>query len=105
MFPKNMNEMMRQAQKMQQKMVKVQEELENREISATVGGGMVEAKVNGKGNLLSLRLEKDVVDANDIDMLVDLIVAAVNQAQRQASETMEQEMGALTGGLKLPGMF
>ena len=105
MFPKNMNEMMRQAQKMQQKMLKMQEELENREVSATVGGGMVEARVNGKGNLLGLRLEKEVVDPNDIDMLVDLIVAAVSQAQRQASETMEQEMGSITGGLKMPGMF
>lgn len=105
MFPKNMNEMMRQAQKMQQKMMKMQEELEAREVSATVGGGMVEARVNGKGNLVGLRLEKDVVDPEDIDMLTDLIIAAVGQAQRQASETMEQEMGSITGGLKMPGLF
>ena len=102
---KNMNEIMRQAQKMQQKMQKIQEELESREIAATVGGGMVEAKVNGKGQMLALRLEKEVVDPQDIDMLTDLIVAAVSEAQRQASEMMEREMSGITGGFKMPGMF
>ena len=105
MFPKNMNEIMKQAQRMQQKMSKMQEELQAKELSATAGGGMVEATVNGKGQLLGLRLEKDVVDPSDIDMLCDLIVAAVAEAQRQASEMMEKEMGAITGGLKMPGMF
>ena len=102
---KNMNEIMRQAQKMQKKMQQMQEELENREVSATVGGGMVEAKVNGKGQLLALRVEKDVVDPEDVEMLSDLIVAAVAEAQRQASEMMEQEMSSITGGFKMPGMF
>ena len=102
---KNMNEIMRQAQKMQQKMQKMQEELESREVAATSGGGMVEAVVNGKGHLLSLHLEKDVVDPQDIDMLTDLILAAVNEAQRQASEMMESEMSGITGGFKMPGMF
>ena len=105
MFPKNMNEIMKQAQRMQQQMTKMQEELQARELSATAGGGMVEATVNGKGQLLNLRLEKDVVDPADVDMLCDLIVAAVAEAQRQANEMMEREMGAITGGLKMPGMF
>ena len=105
MFPKNMNEIMKQAQRMQQKMSKMQEELQAKELSATAGGGMVEATVNGKGQLLGLRLEKDVVDPSDIDMLCDLIIAAVAEAQRQASEMMEKEMGAITGDLKMPGMF
>ncbi len=102
---RNMNEIMRQAQKMQQKMQKMQEELEGREVAATSGGGMVEAKVNGKGQLLALRLEKEIVDPNDIDMLTDLVVAAVSEAQRQAAEMMEKEMGSITGGFKMPGMF
>ncbi|MDR1397753.1 MAG: YbaB/EbfC family nucleoid-associated protein [Desulfarculales bacterium] len=105
MFPKNMNEIMRQAQKMQERMNKIQEELQNREISATAGGGMVEATVNGKGSILALKLEKDVVDPDDINMLCDLIVAAVAEAQRQSGQMMEQEMSAITGGLKMPGIF
>lgn len=105
MFPKNMNEIMRQAQKMQERMNKMQEELQNRTISAASGGGMVEATVNGKGQLLTLKLEKDIVDPEDISMLCDLIVAAVTEAQRQSGQMMEQEMSAITGGLKMPGMF
>lgn len=102
---KNMNEIMRQAQKMQQKMKQMQEELEGREVAATSGGGMVEAKVNGKGQLLALRLEKEIIDPEEMDMLTDLIVAAVNEAQRQANELMEKEMAGITGGFKMPGMF
>ncbi|MDR0433662.1 MAG: YbaB/EbfC family nucleoid-associated protein [Gracilibacteraceae bacterium] len=105
MIPKNMNEIMRQAQKMQEKMNKLQEELQNRQVSAGAGGGMVEATVNGKGQLLAVKLEKDVVNPEDTDMLCDLIVAAVAEAQRQAGQMMEEEMSAITGGLKMPGLF
>jgi DNA-binding YbaB/EbfC family protein len=105
MLPKNMNEIMRQAQKMQEKMNQMQEELQNRTISASAGGGMVEATVNGKGQLLAIKLEKDVVNPEDSDMLCDLIVAAVAEAQRQSGQMMEQEMSAITGGLKMPGLF
>jgi DNA-binding YbaB/EbfC family protein len=96
---------MKQAQKVQQQMMKLQEELNAREVSAQAGGGMVEAVVNGKGELLRLRLEKEVVTPDDTEMLVDLIVAAVGEAQRRAQEMVQSEMGKLTGGLNLPGMM
>jgi hypothetical protein len=96
---------MKQAQKVQQQMMRMQQELEGREVSAQAGGGMVEATVNGKGELLKLKLEPEVVDPDDIDMLSDLVVAAVGEAQRRAQEMMAQEMGKLTGGLNIPGLF
>jgi DNA-binding YbaB/EbfC family protein len=105
MLPKNMGNLMKQAQKVQQQMMKLQEELNAREVSAQAGGGMVEAVVNGKGELLRLRLEKEVVTPDDTEMLVDLIVAAVGEAQRRAQEMVQSEMGKLTGGLNLPGMM
>jgi hypothetical protein len=83
----------------------MQQELEGREVSAQAGGGMVEATVNGKGELLKLKLEPEVVDPDDIEMLSDLVVAAVGEAQRRAQEMMAQEMGKLTGGLNIPGLF
>ena len=105
MFPKNMGNLMKQAQKVQQQMMKLQEELNQREVSAQSGGGMVEATVTGKGELLRLRLEPEVVNPDDAEMLCDLIVAAVGEAQRRAQEMVQAEMGKLTGGMKIPGMF
>ena len=100
----NMN-MLKQAQKMQQNMLKMQEELETKEYSASVGGGVVSATVNGKGKLLSVTIAPDAVDPDDVEMLQDLIVAAVGEASRAAEEATANEMKKLTGGLGIPGMF
>ena len=94
--------MLKQMQKMQQDIARTQEELENKEYSASAGGGAVSAAVNGQKKLLSLSLQPDVVDPEDIDMLQDLIVAAVSEAQRLAEEEMNETMGRLTGGLQMP---
>ena len=104
MLPKNMGNLMKQAQKVQQQMMKLQEELNAREVSAQAGGGMVEAVVNGKCELLRLRLEKEIVTPEDTEMLADLFVAAVGEAQRRAQEMVQAEMGKLTGGLNIPGL-
>ena len=101
----NMQQLARQAQKLQQQMAKMQEEIEAREFEATAGGGMATAKVNGKKELLSIEIKPEAVDPDDVDMLQDLIVAAVNEALRQAGEAMEQGMGKMTGGMGLPGFF
>ena len=100
----NMN-MIKQAQKMQQDMVKMQEEMENKEYSASSGGGAVEATVNGKNKLLGIHIDPEVVSAEDTEMLEDLILAAVNEAMRKAEESSAEEMKKITGGLNLPGMF
>ncbi len=103
---KGMGNLMKQAQKVQQQMMKMQEELAQREVSAQAGGGMVEATVNGRGELLKLHLEPEVVDPEDVDMLADMVVAAVGEAQRRAQQMVQEEMSKLTGGLGLPpGMF
>jgi DNA-binding YbaB/EbfC family protein len=99
----NMN-MMRQAQKMQQDMVKMQEELEKAEYSATAGGGVVTAVVTGKRELVSLAIEPDAVDPDDVEMLQDLIIAAVNEAMRKAEASASEGMAKLTGGLNLGGL-
>ena len=99
-----MGNLMKQAQKMQAEMLRMQEELGAREVSAAAGGGMVEAIVNGKGELLRLKLEPEVVDPEDIEMLSDLVVAAVAEAQRRAQDMMQQEMSKLTGGMNIPGL-
>ncbi|NIA08783.1 MAG: YbaB/EbfC family nucleoid-associated protein [Nitrospiraceae bacterium] len=100
----NIKEMMRQAQRLQAKMAKVQEELNTKEIEASVGGGMVKAVANGKSEIVSIAIEKEVVDPEDVEMLQDLVVAAVNEALKRAKEMVNGEMSKLTGGLKLPGM-
>lgn len=105
MNPKGMGGLMKQAQKMQQQLAKIQEEVGNREISASSGGGMVEATVNGKGELLKIRFEPEVVDPEDAEMLADLVVAAVTEAQRRASEMLNSEMSKLTGGMNIPGLM
>jgi len=101
----NIKEMMRQAQRLQTKMAKLQEELATKEIEASVGGGMVKAVANGKPEIVSVAIEKEVVDPEDVEMLQDLVVAAVNEALNRAKEMVDGEMAKLTGGLKLPGMF
>ena len=101
----NMQQLARQAQKLQQQMTKKQEEIEAREFEATAGGGMATAKVNGKKELLSLTIKPEAVDPEDVEMLQDLVVAAVNEALRAAGDAMEQELGKMTGGLSMPGLF
>ena len=101
----NMQQLARQAQKLQQQMAQMQEELEAREFEASAGGGMVTAKVNGKHELLALTIKPEAVDPDDVEMLSDMVLAAVNEAMRQAAETTEREMGKLTGGFNVPGLF
>ena len=102
---KNLTQMMKQAQKLQSKMLEMQAELGNRTVSAQAGGGMVEATANGRQELVSLRIDKEVATPDDVDMLQDLILAAVNEALHRAREMMAQEMSKLTGGLQIPGLF
>lgn len=97
----SMQQLMRQAQKMQQDMQRAQEELQAREFSATAGGGMVTAVVNGAKQLTKLTISPDCVDPDDVEMLEDLVTAAVNEALRNAAETAEREMGRITGGMGL----
>ena len=97
-----MNQMLKQAQAMQAKMMKAQEELKEARVEGNAGGGMVSATVNGQGELVGVKLSKEVVDPEDVEMLEDLILAAVSDAANKAREMMEQRMGSLTGGMKLP---
>ena len=101
----NMQQLARQAQKLQQQMTKMQEEIEAREFEASAGGGVVTVKVNGKKELLALQIKPEAVDPDDVEMLQDMVMAAVNEGLRIASETMEKEMGKLTGGMNIPGLF
>lgn len=100
----NMN-MIKQAQKMQQDMLRMQEELEAKEYEATSGGGMVTARVSGKHEVLALTIQPEAVDPEDVEMLQDMVVAAVNEAMRQADADTQQNMSRLTGGLNLGGLF
>jgi len=96
--------MMKQFQKMQAKMEEIQAELEQTQVEGTAGGGMVKVVANGKQDILEIKLEPEVVDPDDVEMLQDLIVAAVNQARQKAQELQAEKMSALTGGLNIPGM-
>lgn len=98
-MPGNMNNLMKQAQRMQRQMEEGQKELESKEFTATAGGGAVEVTVSGKKEILKVKLTEEVVDPEDIEMLQDLIVAAVNEAMKQADEANEALMGKMTGGL------
>lgn len=102
---KGLGNIMKQAQQMQAKMARVQQDLEKKEIEATAGGGMVTARVNGKQELLELKIEKDVVDPEDVEMLQDLVLAAVNEAIKQSQQMIQEEMGKVTGGMNIPGLF
>jgi hypothetical protein len=101
----NMNKMMKQVQKMQSEMMKMQEELGDRVVESTAGGGAVKAVVNGKQELLVIEIKPEAVDPEDVEMLQDLILTAVNGALNQSREMINSEMGKLTGGLNLPGLF
>jgi len=96
---------MKQAQRMQQEMMKSQEELESRVFEASSGGGMVKVEMNGKFELLSIKLDPEAVDPEDVEMLEDLIVAAMQEVQAKVSEASSDTMGKLTGGMKIPGLF
>ena len=100
----NQMQMMKQAQKMQQELQKMQEELESAQFSAAAGGGAVTATVSGKRELTELKISPDAVDPEDVEMLQDLVVAAVNEALRKAEEAAGQNMSRLTGGLNLGGL-
>ncbi len=101
---KGMGDMMKQAQKLQAKMLRMQEELADKTVEATAGGGMIKAVANGRQQILSIHIEKEVVDPDDVEMLQDLILAAVNDALAKSQEMVSGEMSKLTGGLKIPGM-
>ena len=99
-----MGNLMKQAQQMQQRMLKLQEDIAKKTLEASVGGGMVTVTVNGKSEVLRIKIEPQVVDPDDVEMLEDLILAGVNEALRKAQEMVSEEMGRLTGGLKIPGL-
>jgi len=101
----NFGNIMKQAKKMQERMMELQEELATKSVEATAGGGMVSVAVNGKFEILSLKIEKDVVNPDDVEMLQDLIVAAVNEGIRKAQEMAASEMGKITGGMQIPGLM
>ncbi len=104
-MPGNMNNMMKQVQKMQKDMEKVQSELSEKEIEASSGGGAVTVKVNGKKEIVSITIKQEVVDPEDVEMLEDLVLSAVNEALRSAEDMMSSGMSKVTSGLNLPGMF
>jgi nucleoid-associated protein EbfC len=100
----NFGNIMKQAKKLQERMAQLQKELETRTVEASSGGGMVSVVVNGKFELVSLKIEKDVVNPEDVDMLQDLVAAAVNEAIRKAQEMTSSEMAKITGGMSIPGL-
>ena len=101
---KGMGDMIKQVQKMQQKLAELQDELENLTVEGTSGGGMVRVVANGKGELTQIKIEPQAVDPNDIEMLEDLVLAAVNQAKEKSAELQQERMAKLTGGLNIPGV-
>ncbi|MDR3287964.1 MAG: YbaB/EbfC family nucleoid-associated protein [Peptococcaceae bacterium] len=101
----NMNQMLKQAQKLQEEMARTQEEAKSKTVEATAGGGAVRVVVNGNMELLELHIQPDAADPADIEMLEDLVKAAINEGFRKAQELVNAEMGKLTGGLKIPGLF
>ncbi len=101
---KGINGMLKQAQKLQGKIFKLQEEMADRTVETTVGGGMVKASANGRQRLVSITIDPEVVDPNDVGMLEDLIVAGVNDALKKAQEMVSEEMTKLTGGFNIPGL-
>lgn len=101
---KGMGNMMKQAQKLQSKMLRLQEELAEKTVETTSGGGMIRVVANGRQQVLSIEIDKEVVDPDDIEMLQDLVLAAVNDALKKAQEMVAGEMGKLTGGMNIPGL-
>lgn len=101
----NMNQMMKQVKKMQEQMLKAQEELGSKTIDGTAGGGVVTATVNGHKKVLSITIKPEAVDPEDVEMLQDLVMTAVNDALAKAEELANKDMGKYTGGMKIPGLF
>lgn len=101
----NMQGMMKKVQKMQQDMLKMQDELKNRTVEATAGGGAVTVVVTGRKTVEKVTIAPSAVDPEDVEMLEDLVTTAINEAMRKVDEMTEKEMGKITGGMKLPGMF
>ncbi|MEG2458107.1 MAG: YbaB/EbfC family nucleoid-associated protein, partial [Bacilli bacterium] len=101
----NMNQLLKQAQKMQTDMQKIQEELETKELETSVGGGAVTVKVNGKKEVVDIKIKPEVVDPDDIEMLQDLVLSAVNEALRSVDDMQSSQMNKLTGGMNIPGLF
>jgi len=101
---KGMGNMMKQAQKLQSKIFKLQEEMADKKVEASVGGGMIKVTANGKQQLVSINIEPEVLDPDDVQMLEDLIVSGVNEALRKAQEMVSEEMNKLTGGFNIPGL-
>ena len=104
MSKKMLGDIMREAQKLQAQMQKLQEEAKKKTVEASAGGGMVTVVANGANEIVSIKIEKDVVNPDDVEMLQDLILAAANEALRRAQQMVSEEMGKLTGGLQLPGI-
>jgi nucleoid-associated protein EbfC len=102
---KGFGNIMKQAQKLQAQMLKVQEELAQKTVESSVGGGMVKAVANGKQELVSIKIEPEVIDKDDAELLEDLVLSAVNDALKKAQEMASEEMGKLTGGLNIPGLM
>ena len=103
--PQNMQAMLRQAQKMQEEMAAKQEELDAREYEISAGGGVVNVKINGKKEILSIDLKPEIVDPDDIETLSDILVAAVNEAIKRVEDTNAEEIGKITGPMNVPGLF
>ena len=103
--PQNMNAMLRQAQKMQEDMAALQEDLDAREYDISAGGGMVAVKINGKKEVLSIDIQPEIVDPDDVETLSDILTAAVNEAIKRVETTNAQEMDKITKGMNMPGMF
>jgi len=101
---KGFGNMMKEAQRLQQQMAALQEEVGRRKVEATAGGGMVTVEANGKQELLSIKIDPEVINRDDAQMLEDLVLAACNEALRKSRELVQQELGKLTGGLKIPGL-
>jgi DNA-binding YbaB/EbfC family protein len=101
----DMNNLMKQAQQIQAKLAMLQNELADREVEASAGGGMVKVKVNGKQQVLSITINKECVDPNDVATLEELVLTAVSQGLEQSRDMVQQAMSKVTGGMKLPGMF
>ena len=102
---KNMNQLMKQAQQMQTKLATLQKELESREVESSAGGGVVKVKINGKQEIMDLKISKDCVDPNDVEMLEELVKTAINQGIKDSHEMVSSAMSKVTGGLNIPGLF
>ncbi|SRR3990172_4498183 len=100
-----LNDLMKQAQLLQERLSKLQEEAAKKTVEATAGGGMVTVVANGKQEIISIKIDPEVVNPKDVEMLQDLILAAVNEARRKAQELLAEEMKGLTGGFQIPGLF